>query len=44
MNNTTNIAIITNVVTVTVETNVLLSTKKGKARNEILRINPEPIL
>ena len=42
-NNTINVATITNIVTMTVETNVLLPTKKKKVKNEILRINLEPI-
>ena len=44
INNITNIATVINVVIVTVETNVLLPTKKGKVRNEILKTNPKPIL
>ncbi len=43
-NNITNIAIITNIVIITIETNVLLPTKKGKAKNEIPKINLKPIL
>ncbi len=42
-NNTTNVATVTNIVIVTVEINVLLSTKKGKVKNEILKINPKLI-
>ncbi len=41
--NTTNVATVTNVVIVTVETNVLLPIKKRKARNEILKTNLKPI-
>ena len=43
-NNTTNITIVTNVVIITVEINVLLPTKKRKAKNEIPKTNPKPIL
>ena len=41
--NITNVATVTNVVIVTVETNVLLPIKKRKARNEILKTNLKPI-